>query len=98
MVDFSKALKKNQPPALAIAYQDAILSLMEPNKEHYAVALFQQLTEIFEDFPKDVIKFYQTMEILKQKKLVNSKDETESMDWPGQDRKVRLRRTLYWKI
>lgn len=98
MVDFSKALKKNQPPALAIIYEDAILSLMDDSKEHYAVPLFQQLTEIFEDFPKDILKFYGVMEILKQKKLVDSRDEVEQIDWDIQSQKVRLRRTLYWKL
>lgn len=92
-------LKKGKSPReLANEFGDAILDLMDAGKEHYAVGLYQELTALFDEFPKDVLKFYQIFEVLKQRKKVDSRDEVEQIEWDGQIQKVRLRRTLYWKV
>src|SRR5688500_1780098 len=109
MVDFSKRLKKKTfelatppdmvkssgptPMELANTYGRSIVEMLE-NKEHYAVGLFQQITEIFDDFPRDIFKFYSLMAILKQWKWIDSRDECEMTTWPGQQQQVRIRRTL----
>lgn len=113
MVDFGKRLKKNRkvelaepppplpkpsgPQEMADLYGRPIVAMLE-NKEHYAVGLFQQLCEIYDDFPQDVFRFYSLMALLKQWKWIDSRDECEMTPWPGQQQQVRIRRTLYWKV
>lgn len=82
---------------MADLYGRPIMAMLE-NKQHYAVGLFQQLCEIYDDFPRDVFRFYQMMNLLKQWKWIDSRDECEMTPWPGQQQQVRIRRTLYWKL
>ncbi len=92
-------LKKGPTPQeLADEFGTAILDIMLDRTEHYAVRLFQELTAVFDQFPKDSLKFYELMMVLKQRKLVDSRDEVDQIDWEGQRQKVRLRRTLFWKL